>query len=43
MLNRYKLYKDPMFGKHHNILTKEKISLATRSYKNPMFGKKTYR
>lgn len=40
MLNRYKLYKHPMFGKHHSILTKEKISLATRSYKNPMFGKK---
>jgi group I intron endonuclease len=40
MLNRFKIYKHPMLGKHHTITTKEKISLATRNSKNPMFGKK---
>lgn len=29
-----------MLGKHHTILTKEKISLATRNTKNPMLGRK---
>lgn len=40
MLNRFKKYKHPILGKHHTILTKEKISLVTRNTKNPMFGRK---
>jgi group I intron endonuclease len=40
MLNRYKLYKHLLLGKHHTIMTKEKISLATRGSKNPMFSRK---
>jgi group I intron endonuclease len=40
MKERYKISKRPLLGKHHSILTKNKISLSTQGINNPMFGKK---
>jgi group I intron endonuclease len=40
MKERYKISKHPLLGKHHSILSKNKISLATQGINNPMFGKK---